>query len=88
MFFRYLMSFTLRPIRFIKIVWQLVTGRYSLFHIYMKSGNVVKVRFKRMTVKYLNQEITRLEWEQGHLPCHDLMFIDLTQVESIVMVSQ
>lgn len=49
--------------------------------IYMKSGNVIKFKCKNLNLKYEGEKATHMTWENGD---DTLMFIDLTQIETIM----
>lgn len=81
----YIVSFILRPIRFVWIVWQNITGRGTTYIFYMKSGNKIEVQFKHLTVNYSGGDINQIKWEKCLLPDNGWLHGDVAQIEAVVI---
>ena len=81
----YLISFVLRPLRFLHLLWKSITLRGTRFHIYMKSGNVVAIDAKNVSIeKNNNGQYCRIEWEYAGLANNRLVSIDVDEIEAVV----
>jgi|15BtaG_2_1085339.scaffolds.fasta_scaffold00197_30 hypothetical protein len=74
-----------RPVRFCFFLWRRLTGRGSRHYIYMKSGNVIKLDVEELTITRNSEgEYSKMSWESaGYIPNHQLLSIELDQVEAI-----
>lgn len=55
-----------------------------MFEIYMKSGNVIKIRSDKLTWKETDSGITFLTWTKSEFP--RLCYIDINNIEAIVSI--
>lgn len=82
--FKTLLAILVAPLRFLITSFIDITDRGNVFYIYMKSGNVVKIRAKTIKWEKKGDDYTRLEWKTPAVRKFKLHTIDIGQIEAIV----
>lgn len=82
---RVLLSVILRPFRFVSVIFKKWTLRGNRFYIYMKSGNVVEIDALSIDCEILDGQYSSIQWCCAGLPNRELLTLDVSQVEAIVM---
>lgn len=81
------MALLRRPIKTLWSLFRLITKRGARFHIYMKSGNIIKIDSYELEYTVSCGKIHELKWDKSNTLNRILITIDVDQIESIVQSS-
>jgi hypothetical protein len=82
---RFIRQTSFQPFRVLRSIWRALAGRGYRVAFYMKSGNKVSVDLANFNFTSKDCVPTKMDWRHAPLAKDILKYIDLTQVESIVM---